>query len=384
MNTSLSILYLGDNKITQLTSLKTCGNSSSLRYLDVKNNLIDNIPNELVDPWYLLSHLDISGNLITDIEFLYFLPVLHKVLFDSNPFAPTERLLVKARMLESLSLNRLDLEICPLISATRSSLVSIALGWNDISCIDLIHFLNWTRLKNLHLSYNNIRNFPSIGCSSDNSSAYAMRDWRFPRLQNFFMQANRLTEFPLLPDAGSLSSKFDIEVNFNQITHVSIERLTLLRNATNINLELIGNRITDMPYLSAMGQALVHAHLSNNEISYLYKEHLIGLFNLETLCLSGNRIKSFDFSALIILPSISLICFEDNIFSPVSNMTQDLTNSSLTITLENNPIVRDKQLCLLFPEAISIFQFTRAAPEKYAGHNFAVYYILKCGEYTNK
>ena len=182
MNTSLSTLYVNDNKITQITSLKTSSHSSTLSYLNVKNNRIDSISNEQANPWYLLSHLDISGNLITEIEFLNVLPALRTVFFASNSFAPTEMLLVEAQMLESLNLDRLALQICPLISATRYSLVNIALGWNAISCIDLIHLANLTRLESLHLGYNNIRLFPSLGCSSDNGSTYAMKDWRFPRL----------------------------------------------------------------------------------------------------------------------------------------------------------------------------------------------------------
>ena len=198
------------------------------------------------------------------------------------------------------------------------------------------------------------------------------------------MRYNRLTEFPLLPEAGSLSSRLYIEVTSNQILHVSFERLELLRNATNINLKLDSNGITDMPYLSVVGQALVHAHLSGNKISYLSQEHLIGLINLKILCLSGNRIESFDFSALTILPSISFVCFKGNSLSTVSNVTQDLTNSSLTITLESNPILCDRQLCLLVPEAISLLHFTCAAPEMHVGCKFAIYYILKCGEYFNE
>ena len=263
-----------------------------------------------------------------------------------------------------------------------SSQEVIDLEKNYIKCIDVFHLSNMTNLREVQLSINQIRRFPDPGYASSTISGNATADWFFPRLSKFTMKYSTLTELPLLPGMGKLSSSAKIDLKGNWIAHVQVERLELLKDATNLFLRLTLNRITEMPYLSILGPALVHADLIDNKMTYLYQKHLSGLINLEALYLSENRITSFDFSALQILPSISLIRLEDNSISRVSNLTKELLNTSLVITLENNPIFCDQQICLLLPEGMHALQLTCATPFERAGLNLFGYYIRKCGEYV--
>ena len=383
VNTSLRVLFLGQNKITQLHHLKTNNNTSSLEELKLEKNLIKSISKYQVDPLYLLRKLDMRQNLVTEVDFLSFLPALTNVYLHESPFPPAGTLVVGARKLVWVEFYQTDLEIFPVMSSASSSLKVIKLEWNKINCIDVFHLSNMTRLNDVQLSGNRIRRFPDPGCASSNLSPNATADWYFPHLSKFAMRRNLLTEFPLLPGMGILSSSASIDLKFNAITDVPTERLELLKNGTNLLLSLTKNEITDMPYLSIIGPALVHAYLESNKIAYLYQEHLIGLINLETLCLSGNRIESFDFSSLALLPRVSLICFKDNRFSTVLNLTKELTNMSLTITLENNPIFCDQRICLLLPEAMDTLELTCDSPVERAGLNLFGYYIRKCGEYIH-
>ena len=382
MNTSLETLYLNDNNVTHFPSLRTTSNASNLRILDVKNNRIANIAIDQVQPLYLLWYLEISGNLLVEIDFVRYLPGLRYVYVGENPFPSTKLLSVETMNLESLSVPKIKLQMFPVIAGTREFLRKIDLQWNRITCIDVVHLSNMTCLQILLLGYNGIHKFPDSGCASDNSFIYTMGAWRFPSLQYIFLRHNKLTEVPNLRDAGLYSSEVRIDISANRISHVSVERLALLKNGTNVNLILSQNRITDMPHLSVLGPALAHAYLVKNQIAYLSNVHLTGLINLKTLYLSCNRIGSFDFSVLLIPPSLSEIYFDYNNFSKVPILPKAFANTSLTITLENNPIFCDKHVCSLVPEILNILLLTCAAPKKHNGRTLGAYYILMCSKYS--
>ena len=382
MNTSLAILHLNDNKLMKLPLLRTTSGASHLLRLSVNNNNISNITSDQVEPLSLLWYLEIRGNLLMELDFIRYIPALRSGYFSRNPFPSTEILSVEARNLKKLELENSELERFPLISGQRSFVREINLNSNKISRIDLVHLSNMTRLEKLHLGYNRIKTFPENGWASNNRSIYTTRDWWFPNLQHLFLRFNRLTEVPLLPDAGLFANEIKIDLSRNWISHVSVARLRLLKNGTNINLILSHNRITEMPYLGVVGPALLNAYLEGNQIAYLSQEHLIGLTNLKTLRLSLNRITSFDFTVVPKLPSLTLISFNSNTFSKFPTLQKELINSSLIITLENNPIICDEQNCSLVAEALKVLQLTCAAPEKHIGRTLAAYYLVMCGKYS--
>ena len=378
----LELLFLNDNKITKLPSLRTTSNVSKLRHLDVQNNRITNVTRDQVESLGLLQYLEISGNLLMELDFIRYIPGLRFGYFSRNPFSSTKIFSMEARNLERLDLQGTGLERFPLIRGPSSFLREINLNWNKLSCIDLVHLSNMTRLEKLFIGNNMIQQFPNNGCAPDNSSIYTMRDWWFPNMQFLFLKSSRLIEVPLLPGAGLFASEFRLDLSKNRITHVSVERLELLKNGTKVSLIMSQNRISDMPYLSAVGPALVHAYLRWNQIAYVTHEHLTGLINLETLRLSGNRIASFDFSVLLNLPRLTLTCFNYNRFSMVPSLQKEFANSSLLITLENNPIICDTQNCSLVAEARNVLQLTCAAPEKRSGWTMAAYYANMCSKYS--
>ena len=348
----------------------------------MKNNRITNIPVDQVEHLGLLRYLEISGNLLLEIYFIRYIPGLRSVFLSQNLFPSTNILPVEVRNLEILVLTKTEIEEFPMISGLRKFLQKIDLNWNKISCVNLVHLSNMTRLETLLMGYDRIHKFPDSDCAPNNSSINTIRDWRFPSLKSVFLRCNKLTEVPNLPDAGLLSCKVTVDLSANWISHVSVERLASLKHGANLNLILSHNRITDMPNLSVVGPALISAFLIANNIAYLSCDHLTGLINLKTLCLSSNRIANFDFSVLLILPSLSKICFDDNSLSIVSIPNTVFENTSLTITLDNNPIFCDKQFCLLVAEAPHMLQLTCAAPEKHNGRTLVAYYILMCSEYS--
>ena len=366
----------------QFPSLRTTNNASSLLYLNLKNNRITNITINQVEPLHLLHYLEISGNLLVEIDFIRYIPKLRTVYLVQNPFPPTKVLSVQTRALERLSLKETMLENFPAIYYQRSFLRQIDLNWNKISCIDIVHLANMTRLQKLIIGYNRIHGFPDNGCARDNISMYATRDWWFPSLKTLFLRYNRLTEFPFLPYAGSSSREITLDISRNQMTNVSENRLELLKNGTDVTLILSKNKITDMPYLCVVGPALVHAYLEENKIAYLSHEQLIGLINLKTLCLSGNRIGSFDFSVVPKLISLSKICFDDNSFSTAPIIKKEFVITWLTVTLKNNPIFCDEQICSLAAVATTILQIICTAPEYHIGRHLAAYHILICRKYA--
>ena len=105
VNTSLETLYL-NNKVTEFPLFRTNSNPSDLRYLDVKNNRITNIPVDQVEHLGLLRYLEISGNLFLEIYFIRYIPGLRSVFLSQNPFPSTNILPVEARNLEILVLTK--------------------------------------------------------------------------------------------------------------------------------------------------------------------------------------------------------------------------------------------------------------------------------------
>ena len=140
VNTSLRVLFLGQNKITQLPPLKTNNNTSSLEELKLEKSLIKRISKYQVDPLYLLRKLDNRQNLITEVDFLSFLPALTNVYLHESPFPPAGTIVVGARKLVWVEFYQTDLEIFPVMCAASSSLKMIKLEWNKIKCIDVFHF----------------------------------------------------------------------------------------------------------------------------------------------------------------------------------------------------------------------------------------------------
>ena len=125
-----------------------------------------------------------------------------------------------------------------------------------MKCIDFVHLANMTSLVSVRLDGSSIQRFPDTGCASSDNFIYANGVWHFPNLGGFFMSNNELTEFPLLPDAGSSSFHINLVLDHNNITNVSITRLELLKHATRLNLYINNNKIADMPHLSVLGPAL--------------------------------------------------------------------------------------------------------------------------------
>ena len=342
------------NKITQLSFLKT-SSTSNIRYLSVKYNRISIIEGDEVNHMNLLWYLDIRGNLISDFEFALYMTGLLAMYFGKNPIPPTESLVLPVSNMETLDFIQSNVEKFPLLSASKASILKINGGWNEIVCIDVPHMSDMILLETLLLSNNKIHKFPDNGCASDDNGTFATGDWSFPSLKIFDITSNLLTEFPILPSAGTSSSSLDIDLSQNRISNFSTEHLKFLKNATNLKLVVSNNLIKDMPRLNAVGQALVYVNLELNEIAYLSHEHLAGLVNLETFRAAHNRITG------------------------VPLFPNELQNTLITVTLENNPFVCDSMLCSRVTDALKISGFTCVAPLEFRGLGVdAAYSALDC------
>ena len=117
MNTSLQTLCLNDNKLKKFPSLRTKSNASNLCHSDVKRNHITNITRDETEPLNQLSYLGISKHRLVEVDFIRYTPGLRAVYLSQNPFPSTKTLLVEARNLERVFLERAGLENFTIISS---------------------------------------------------------------------------------------------------------------------------------------------------------------------------------------------------------------------------------------------------------------------------
>ena len=319
-------LSLNGNSLTQLPSLVTNG-VSMLRHLSVGYNKINQISESQVRHLQRLRQLDISNNNITNVDFVFILPNVQELRLGNNPIPFTEYLLDNMTHLSHVDLHDSDLVAFPLLSTSKTSLTYIRVSENKISCIDVLHLTNLTKLQSLYITYNDIEGFPDYGCKEGNNSINTAEDVRFPSLRHF-------------------------DIRYNQLRNVS--RGLLSKMPLLYSLYASNNLIVDMPFISIVGVSLEYVSLEYNKIRYINSSHVSGLANLRRLDLQYNKLSTVP-------------------------MIEDLDlGGSVQFIVDNNPYICDSRICA----DPGIDGLRCGSPAGLAGKTFEyAMEVLNCGKY---
>ncbi|VDM62386.1 unnamed protein product [Angiostrongylus costaricensis] len=258
----LIVLTLSNNRITHLEKLSL---PSSISILELKNNLLTEIPYLALKDKTALQVLDFDGNNISSLQY--------------NPevsFKTELNLVLRNNNIRSLSATSLK---------SFRKFKELDISYNQISSVHRSAFESISHIKALDLSYNSI--------------AYIERG----TFKNLAKNLERLNLegniFHALPEAlGDLWNLTHLNLNGNKLTRLDNKILDGLKNEL-VELSLAYNRLKIVSLDVFIGMTrLQHLDLSKNNINRLDRSLLstsIGMgTNLAYLDLAGNQIKSID------------------------------------------------------------------------------------------
>ncbi|KAE9415552.1 hypothetical protein Angca_002700, partial [Angiostrongylus cantonensis] len=258
----LIVLTLSNNRITHLEKLSL---PYSISILELKNNLLTEIPYLALKDKTALQVLDLDGNNISSLQ------------YNSEVSFKTElNLVLRNNNIRSLSATSFK---------SFRKFKELDISYNQISSVHRSAFESISHIKALDLSYNSI--------------AYIERG----TFKNLAKNLERLNLegniFHALPEAlGDLWNLTHLNLNGNKLTRLDNKILDGLKNGL-LELSLAYNRLKIVPLNMFIGMTrLQHLDLSKNNINKLDRSLLgtsIGMgTSLAYLDLAGNQIKSID------------------------------------------------------------------------------------------
>ncbi|XP_045452698.1 chaoptin-like [Melitaea cinxia] len=294
-------LDLSSNVITQIDFDKE--NLLSLRSLIFHNNHITQIKKDNFEQLQLLQFLDLSQNNISNIESQSFktLAYLNSLLIDKNPLMGN----LQSNTFEGLSeVPKLELSYTLLNVIANASFYDM-INLNDLNIshskvceLQYNTFSNTGKIDVLDLSYNMIKYFSVNVTDLKSLKKLLLNNNRLTVLySNTFKGMSALNQIIL---SNNLITSADIDTFKNQANLHYLD----LSNNTNIKLNfsvinemklletlLLSNSISNITFEDFDELPLSKLEISNSNIQNIGKLHLSKLKKIQSLCLSKNNVK---------------------------------------------------------------------------------------------
>eukprot|EP01117_Protostelium_nocturnum_P001729 TRINITY_DN1212_c1_g1_i3.p1 TRINITY_DN1212_c1_g1~~TRINITY_DN1212_c1_g1_i3.p1 ORF type:complete len:1018 (+),score=220.97 TRINITY_DN1212_c1_g1_i3:268-3321(+) len=279
-----------DVSCNQMTEVPSCFSTlNSIQRLNLSKNRITMLPS-IVAKWNLIRELRLKENQIKELpEELWELTSLQVLDLTSNSIKDLSTSLGNLIYLQELYFGDNKIELLPKQIGLLSSLKSLNLFGNELIEIPR-DLLDCKELVTLLLGYNKLKMIPQ----SDGD------DWT--ELEELVLSGNQFGRLPIGIDLLCGMKNLRILLLGNCGLCDPLDHLSSLKSLTQ--LDLSGNRITQVPDSFADLLELVRLDLSNNRIESLPKELFKQQFYLEELSLIGNPIsinQSFDESEFLSL-----------------------------------------------------------------------------------
>nr|ANG08888.1 toll family protein 10 [Oncopeltus fasciatus] len=262
---------------------------TQLKYLDLSDNNIWNLPDELFCPLYSLTHLNMTRNRLQDVLELGFSD------WGDGPTAPGKTCNVG---LEELNVSMNDIALIPDNAFTSlRSLQKIMLQDNAISSMADRAFVGLVSLQHLNASSNKLVALPPELFQST-------RD-----LREIYLNNNSISV--LAPGLlEGLDQLLVLDLSFNELTSAWVNRDTFSGLVRLVVLNLGHNQLVKIDsHVFHDLYSLQILNLEHNEIECISEGAFVYLSNLHALTLSHNKlsnIESYHFTGLYVLNQLFL------------------------------------------------------------------------------
>ncbi|EFO25703.1 leucine Rich Repeat family protein [Loa loa] len=325
----LQVLTLSNNRITEIEKLAL---PTTVWFLDLKNNLIPEIPYLALRELKQLRTLDLESNNITEIGNN---PEVKFVSEIDLKLSNNRIKYIKDNAFDSFQkFGRLDLSYNQISAISGAAFNSISqmqqidLSYNRIVHIPVGTFKNMAKsLKWINLEENQLHQLPNalqplrtLEILNMNGNKLTVLDTNMinnlkPVLTELLLAFNRLTEIPTQVLNG-MSRLRHLDLSKNRIRY--IQRLAFGKfdgtGTSLLKLNLAGNlieNITDSGSFLYMS-SLAYLDLSHNRISYLNDNAFERLEGLESLFLQSNQLNQFPITTLGNIKRLRYLLLDDN------------------------------------------------------------------------
>ncbi|XP_013108530.2 protein artichoke [Stomoxys calcitrans] len=288
------------NLIAHLPASKSL-NLPNLRMLDISLNRLEHLPKYAFQGLPQLRVLSLANNRLRSLDDTVFigsnrLELLH--LQENHLMIIDERALLPLSELRNLNMNA-----------------------NKLSSITDNLFSNNSKLEQLDLSRNSIRTISPLAFESQKSLEY------------LDLSANALSDMSI--SLANLMSLKDIDLSYNQITHIHSEVVAAWRQVVEIRLS--NNLITELNRGTFRNLIkLQYLDLSSNEIQHVEQGALKNLPELQEFVLADNKLSELKEHAFEDLPNLLASHFQYNNLRFISSESFFNSPSMVFLNLSNN------------------------------------------------
>lgn len=339
-------LTLIGNMITHISEFRALLDAlPRLRFLDMSENLLEEIPRGALRGHPSLERLHLNKNSIKFIQADAFMamPALRELHLSNNSLND----LMEGPFWNLPALKGLDLSnnyfqrLQPKLLYNLPALRRINLSNNQLTMIDPITFLESPLLEHVNISGNvlaslhpatfrHLSNLYELDSSSNKLIEFVPG---LPRgLEHLYLQRNQITNLPVSPSPDlDLPSLRSLDISSNGIQKIPHGSMKTLHNLRRLYMKRNGLRQIDTFTFSDLARLEI-LDISDNQIISVHPKSFNKLSNLVQVNLHGNTIENFDFVSIQDNVVLSTIDFSKN---KLKNLSQNLVNKALDLEILN-------------------------------------------------
>ena len=335
----LTNVQLKSNALKEFPDFGNC--TSTIKWLQLENNLISSIPSETGSEMVSLKTLILNNNNLTVFPTaVNNLPALEELSLVGNTFSTiSSPITIKSPNLTIFDVNNIGLQNFPDISESPM-LINLDLSENNIKEINASFLSDQMLLNKLDLSYNELTVCPPIAVLNHLLTLKITEN----QLQNLsWTDANptnlNISDLPL-------KELYLNNNNFEETTDFSL----LLKTKNLSRLEMRSCNLKRLPSVITSLESLTSIYLDNNQLDEFPIDVLSELPVLRGISLRHNNIKSIPRLAVKGMKMVTYINLLNNELTTLGNILNP-ERSKLNVDLKSNNLICDWNICWIKMDA---------------------------------
>ncbi|XP_046961650.1 protein artichoke-like [Vanessa cardui] len=320
------------NKIMHISEFRSLLDAlPRLRYLDMSDNLLQEIPRGALRGHPSLERLHLNRNNIKfiDADAFIAMPALRELHLSNNSLNDmNEGPFWNLPALKGLDLsNNYFQRLQPKLLYNLPALRRIDISNNQLTIIDPITFMETPLLEYINISGNAListhpatfRNLPNLYELDASSNRLVEFLPGLPRgLEQLYLRRNQITSLPMLPSPDlDLPSLRTLDLSNNGIQKIQYGGMKTLHNLRRFYINRNGLRQIEASTFSDL-ERLEVLDISDNQIITIHPKSFIKLPYLKQVNLHGNNVENFDFMAIQNNIALSELDFSKNKLKSIS------------------------------------------------------------------